>query len=135
MAKGWDDVAYHSIIGNGHGMPDGAVEQGRPDGVKGSAVWGRNTGLLHVCLVGDFSRASPTSAQLVTLGEWLLHRAVRYDVDRVVGHKEAALPSHPTACPGALPLDNIRRWFAFELPFYRAKGAPTQSLAAFLEAP
>jgi hypothetical protein len=135
ILRGFGDIGYHSVIGSGRGMPDGACEQGRPDGVKGSAVWGRNTGLLSVCLVGDFTKTAPTRAQLITLGEWLLHRAVRYGVTRILGHKEAALPSHPTACPGALSLDKIRAWFAVQVPLYRATGAPTESLAAFLEAP
>jgi N-acetylmuramoyl-L-alanine amidase len=134
IKRGFGGCGYHSLVTNGHGGPDGQVFQGRPDSVKGCGVWGANTGALHIALVGDFTKTAPTHAQLVTLGEWLLHRAVRYGVTRILGHKEAALPSHPTACPGALPLDRVRQWFAVQVPLYRAMGAPTESLAAFLEA-
>jgi hypothetical protein len=112
MAKGWNDIGYHSVIGNGLGMPDGKCEPGRPDAVKGSAVWGRNTGLLHVCLVGDFTQRAPTRAQLDTLGEWLRHRSKAYGATKAVGHKELALPGHGTLCPGDLPLNKIRAWFS-----------------------
>jgi N-acetylmuramoyl-L-alanine amidase len=131
IARGFGDVGYHSVILNGHGGPDGRCDQGRPDSVKGCGVWGNNTGLLHVCLVGQFARSASgytpaTTAQLGTLGEWLQHRSKTYGALRIVGHKEIALPSHQTLCPGDLPLDKIRQWLAC--------GSPN-SLAAFLEAP
>jgi N-acetylmuramoyl-L-alanine amidase len=136
-ARGWLMAGYHSILGNGHGMPDGSCEQARPDAMKGSAVWGANTGVLHIALIGQFAPEAPnpcpvTGRQLATLGEWLLHRAVRYHCTEIKGHKELALPGHATACPGNLPLDLIRAWFAQSLPYYQKHGQALVSLAAHL---
>jgi hypothetical protein len=119
ILRGFGDIGYHSVIGSGRGMPDGKCEQGRPDGVKGSAVWGRNTGLLSVCLVGNFELTLPTPAQLASLGEWLLHRSHTYGALTIVGHKEIALPQHGTLCPGRnFDLAAVRRWFDVARPLF-----------------
>lgn len=117
---GWSDVAYHEVICNGKGGPDGHIQQGRPHAVKGAGVWGNNGGSVQVCLVGNFAPGTPgysgmmTEQQAASLGWWLAKNATRYGIKdgrRVVGHKEITLPGHGTACPGDLPLPLIRQWF------------------------
>lgn len=134
IERGWSDIGYHAVIGNGRGQPDGLVRQGRPAAVKGSAVWGANTGKLHVCLVGNFEVTRPTGRQLASLGEWLLAKSHRYGGHEglsIKGHKEVALPGHGTLCPGAhLNLGYVRKWFKYAWPNFLAD-AHYVSLAAF----
>lgn len=124
-ARGWSDIGYHRVIGNGRGFEDGAIHEGRKDSVKGSAVYGNNTGKLHVCLVGNFESTDsgytgpPTASQLSALGHLLQVWELKYHPKGerghiVVGHKEITIPGHGTACPGdRMPLDEIRQWFNY----------------------
>lgn len=119
---GATDIGYHEVIGNGHGLPDGHIAEGRPHDMVGAGVWGNNSGKLHVCCVGNFERPDkgytgrPSDKQLFALGHWLHTNARRYGISspgRVVGHREIALKGHETACPGTdMPLHTIRLWFA-----------------------
>lgn len=107
----WLGIGYHFVIGNGHGMPDGAVEatfrwkrqlQGAHAGVRKFNEQG-----IGVCLVGDFNRHPPTRRQLVA-AERLVQQLARLNgIDR-----EQILPHwqiRATACPGKLfPLDDLR---------------------------
>jgi hypothetical protein len=123
-ARGWADVAYHAIITNGRGGPDGALQAGRPERQQGAGVWGNNKDRLQICLVGNFEKGhpgftgQPTAKQLRTLGEWLIEkiRKHRIPTTKIHGHKEIALPGHGTACPGSeFPLRQIQRWCIEEI--------------------
>jgi hypothetical protein len=140
-AKGWSDIGYHGLI-----LPDGVFQQGRPDEQVGAGVYGANTGLLHVALIGQFDKHSPgftgrpTKAQLATLGGWLLDRNWKYagrfarPALEVAGHREKALPTHPTVCPGSeFPLADVRRWFEHYAMVWRPGETPTVSLGEFVE--
>jgi len=81
---GLTELAYHFVIGNGHGAGDGKVEIGN--------LWQRQrpgfTSLVHrgkgnsnnvvdICLIGDFARTGPTDdqrAELVNLVQELQKR-------------------------------------------------------------
>jgi hypothetical protein len=121
-ARGWSDIGYHWVIGNGHGLPDGHIAAGRPEEIQGAAVKLNNRYKLQVCLIGNFHKGDPgytglpTPAQYAALGHWLLVKGVQYvnkgKFPSVVGHKEVALPKYPTACPGnQFPLDLVRMWY------------------------
>jgi hypothetical protein len=135
-ARGYSDIGYHAVI-----QPDGRTEAGRSEAIDGAGVWGNNSQKLHVCLIGQFAvkepgyTGPPTLAQLAALGRWLDSRGKTYGPSHprpVVGHREITLPGHGTACPGDLPLDLIRAWFAsgrsLSLPEYL--NAPAEVVGA-----
>ena len=71
LARDWDGLAYHFVIGNGRGTADGAIEVGfrwtqqREGAHAGSDFW--NDHGIGICLVGDFSKTKPTAAQMHAL--------------------------------------------------------------------
>lgn len=120
MARGYSDIGYHWLIGNGCGIDDGQIVPGRPEAKVGAAVFKHNAGNLYCCLIGQFARAAPgytgppTPRQWAALGHWLWVKGRAFSVppERVLGHDEWAIPGHHTQCPGDLPLAAIRRWYA-----------------------
>lgn len=131
--RGYADIGYHDVIGNGLDLPDGHISTGRPHDQVGAGVFGANTGKLHVCLIGNFEEKPPTPAQLAALGHWLHTNLRRYKVApaAVVGHREIALEGHGTLCPGRfMPLDRIRAWCAAE----SSRKTPARDLATTLRA-
>lgn len=134
--KGWIGIGYHTLILNAHPGPDGHISQGRPDSQVGAAVKNRNAGNLYCCLVGKLHEHSATRKQLHALGHWLLKRGVQYNIKSqdILGHREWALPSNPTQCPGLLPLDKIRKWYHDQIGPAR-RGEIVQSLAEYLLGP
>jgi len=114
---GFLDIGYHYVIGNGAGMPDGEVGEGRDVQYKGAAVKRNNTGKIHICLVGNLETdheeftGAATKQQLNSLGKLLVFLFDEYRDIAIVGHREVALNEYPTLCPGSsLDLDNIRLW-------------------------
>jgi hypothetical protein len=145
MARGWADIGYHAVCGNGRGMGDGWIGHGRADEKQGAAVFGANAGKLHVCLVGNFHKPEPgftgppTRAQLDALGGWLLQKSWLYAGRfarpplEVAGHKEVALPTHPTACPGSeFPIKLVRRWFEKTAVIWKPDAKAAVSLGSFI---
>ncbi|MBL8683155.1 MAG: N-acetylmuramoyl-L-alanine amidase [Myxococcales bacterium] len=104
-------MAYHFVIGNGRGMPDGRIEAGprwrlqqqgahvaaRLRDARGASV---ADAAIGVCLVGNFERERPTRAQLASLRRLLRALQRRYAIapSAVRGHCDVH-PGH-TACPG-----------------------------------
>jgi hypothetical protein len=103
--RGWNELGYDFVIGNGSLTGDGQVEIG-PRWTK--QVTGAHAGVrdhpefnefgVGICLVGNFDLGRPSAAQmqsLVSLVRWLMHR---YDIPktRVLGHGMLK----PTDCPG-----------------------------------
>lgn len=93
-------IAYHYVI-----LPDGTVQQGRPDHCIGAHARTHNT-WLGICLVGAFSNLSnpqwhpsrPTRAQMASLLA-LCHRLMsQYHIppENVKQHRDVSL----TWCPG-----------------------------------
>ena len=98
----WRGIGYHFLIGNGEGMPDGAVEatfrwRGQLSGAHAGRRAENELG-VGVCLVGDFDAADPTPAQLASARRLIAFLRERYDLpaERVVPHGEISA----TACPG-----------------------------------
>ncbi len=112
-------MAYHFVIGNGRKSGNGQIEIG--------ARWDRqingghvasdylNNIAIGICLVGDFNRDVPTTAQLEALEELIdyLHRRVGKVEGRksiVKAHKE--INPRPTDCPGRkFPYRWLKRTF------------------------
>ena len=107
-------LAYHFVIGNGHGTPDGVIEIGSrwKYQLHGGHVskWEFNNHGIGICLVGNFEKTNPTPKQLASfrelttyLGGELLDNRYKFYV-----HKEI----NPTLCPGLhFPTDTMHRVF------------------------
>ncbi|MCA9109635.1 MAG: N-acetylmuramoyl-L-alanine amidase [Planctomycetaceae bacterium] len=98
----WRGIGYHFVIGNGHGMDDGAIEatfrwreqlEGAHAGISRYNEQG-----VGICLIGNFEKHSPTEAQIVSLKKLIAWLSQEYDisVDQVKGHRDLKA----TACPG-----------------------------------
>ncbi len=100
-------LAYHFVIGNGHGSGNGQIEVGHrwTAQLNGGHVASDylNDIALGICLVGDYNRDVPNKAQIIALNELITY--LRYRVGRVQG-KESIVKAHkeinprPTDCPG-----------------------------------
>ncbi|MEO8824887.1 MAG: N-acetylmuramoyl-L-alanine amidase [Chthoniobacterales bacterium] len=100
-------LAYHFVIGDGHGSGDGEIEIGNrwKQQINGGHVASDylNNIALGICLVGDFNRDRPTAAQEVALDELIVYLRKRVGKfsgkpSTVVAHKE--INPRPTDCPG-----------------------------------
>jgi hypothetical protein len=97
-------LAYHFVIGNGHGMGDGEIGVGsrwtrQLDGGHLTSLK-QNEISLGICLVGNFDRHEPTAKQLQqlkTLVEALLRRCGLSN-DAVKTHQQINVLY--TRCPG-----------------------------------
>jgi N-acetyl-anhydromuramyl-L-alanine amidase AmpD len=103
-AKGWDELGYHFVIGNGTGSGDGQIEVG-PRWAK--QKWGAhaktadqryNNYGIGICLVGNFDIERPTRAQMESVARLVgyLMKTYRIPAVAVVGHSE----TKATECPG-----------------------------------
>jgi N-acetyl-anhydromuramyl-L-alanine amidase AmpD len=104
-AKGWDELGYHFVVGNGTGSADGEVEVGgRWSKQKHGAhckVMGHpeyNDVGIGICLVGNFNVTRPSRMQMASLARLVRYLMDRYNIprDRIYGHGQLK----PTDCPG-----------------------------------
>jgi hypothetical protein len=107
LAKGWDGLGYHFVVGNGSLTGDGHVEVGfrwtrQLHGAHARAREGDdnrwNEYGIGICLIGDFRYQRPSRAQMEALVK--LVRALRAEfhipLNRVVPHDAIKA----TLCPG-----------------------------------
>ena len=94
--QGWPGIGYHLIISrDGRIFLAGGAETIR------AHVFGRNETSIGVCLIGDFTSATPDLRQLVAAGR--LFRELDFALGGAIPaytHRAYALPGHGTACPG-----------------------------------
>jgi len=91
-------IGYHYLV-----LPDGRVEQARPDWMPGAHTRGHND-MLGICVVGAFTRDSrgalrrPTAAQMEALRRLTRDLLARYHLPprRVYLHRDLGR----TECPG-----------------------------------
>lgn len=104
--RGWDEMGYHFVIGNGTDTGDGQVETGtrwhkQKHGAHCKTADNRyNDHGIGICLVGDFENGgTPTPAQMASLERLVafLVRRCAVPVGRVTSHGAV---THRTACPG-----------------------------------
>jgi len=119
-AKGWDELGYHFVVGNGTDTADGQIEVG-PRWPK--QKWGAhaktpdnrfNNYGIGICLVGNFDVERPTKAQLQNLSKLVAYLMKTYHIpaDRVIGHGE----TKATDCPGRnVHVAEIRRMATAQL--------------------
>jgi hypothetical protein len=108
----WLGIGYHFLIGNGRGMPDGAVratfrwKEQIHGAHSGDAVF--NTRGIGICVIGNFENGPPSMAQLESLKSLVKILAVRHRItpENFMGHGSVKA----TACPGKhFPLNEIRQ--------------------------
>jgi hypothetical protein len=103
-ARGFDELGYHFVIGNGTNSGDGQIEVGprwtkQKWGAHDNALDNRyNTNGIGICLVGNFDKYHPTAAQQQSLIRLTAYLMKTYNVpaDRVLGHGQ----TKTTDCPG-----------------------------------
>ena len=114
-AKGWDELGYHFVIGNGTDTSDREVEVGErwveqkhgahcktPDEYY-------NQHGIGICLVGNFNHYPPTAAQMRSLVRLVrfLCRRFHISVSRIYTHGGI---TGKTDCPGAdFDVETLRR--------------------------
>ena len=107
-------LAYHFVIGNGKGMPDGEIAAGGrwskqlPGGHLASEALNRVS--LGVCLVGNFQETSPTSAQIKSLAALInyLMGKCRLTAKAVKTHQQ--INTVYTECPGKkFPVSSLKK--------------------------
>jgi len=102
--RGFDELGYHFVIGNGTNSGDGQIEVGpswtkQKWGAHDNALDNRyNTNGIGICLVGNLNKNPPTPKQLHSLMRLVVYLMKTYDIpdDRVLGHGE----TKTTQCPG-----------------------------------
>jgi hypothetical protein len=105
-AKGWDELGYHFVIGNGTDTRDGQVEVGsrwprQKWGAHAKTPDNRfNDFGIGICLVGNFDISKPSDEQMKSLAKLtaFLMKTYRIPPERVVGHGD----TKATDCPGRL---------------------------------
>jgi len=104
-AKGWDELGYHFVIGNGTGSGDGEVEIGSRWTKQKHGAHAKIPGHpeyndvgIGICLVGNFDVTRPTEAQMQALARLVRYLMDRYHIprDHIYGHGQLK----PTDCPG-----------------------------------
>lgn len=100
-------LAYHFVIGDGHGSGDGQIEIGHrwTAQLNGGHVASDylNDIALGICLVGDFNRDQPTKAQVGALEElvaYLRERVGKSQGHRAIVYAHKEINPRPTDCPG-----------------------------------
>lgn len=97
-------LAYHFVIGNGHGMQDGEVAVGRrwKEQLDGGhlASEGLNKIAVGICLVGNYESHGPTAKQLRSLKTLIQLLLARCDLSvKAVKTHQQINPVY-TRCPG-----------------------------------
>jgi len=113
-AKGWDELGYHFVIGNGTDTRDGQVEVGSR---WPKQKWGAHAKTpdnrfneygIGICLVGNFDVTYPTAAQMASLDRLVtyLMRTYHIPAGQVLGHRD----TKSTDCPGRhMSVESVRR--------------------------
>ncbi len=123
--RGWDEMGYHFLIGNGNGYPDGAVyvgtrwlkqKHGAHCKVPGNYY---NEHGIGICLVGDLDEHPPTELQMQSLAQLVAFLEARCDIgpDRVLTHGGI---TGKTECPGRhFSINDLFR--RMDLPAYASR--------------
>jgi hypothetical protein len=107
--KHWKGVGYDFVIGNGNGSGDGQVEitfRWRQQ-IAGAHVGGTsgnwaNEDAIGICVVGDFTKTTPTYRQVQSLAKLIRFLQGRYRIpkSRIYGHSNTPGYKGKTLCPG-----------------------------------
>ena len=107
--RGFDEIGYHYIIGNGKLTNDGEVYVGRDVEKVGAHAYGHNYDSIGIALIGNFNFEHPTEKQRENLIKLIRDKSKRYNIllEEVYGHRE--LDNTETECPGRnFDMDKLR---------------------------
>jgi len=98
--RGWKDIGYHWVIGDGKGLIDGKLYKGRSEKFIGAHVKGFNQNSIGIVLVGNFDKAPPSKKQIETLIKFLKAKMKKYKISsgNILGHNETK--DATKTCPG-----------------------------------
>lgn len=109
-------LAYHFVIGNGHGSKDGQIEVGNrwSEQLLGGHLADDelNDHAIGICFVGDFNKTTPTRKQIAAGIELIayLRKLCGGEPPEFKSHQE--INTKPTLCPGKkFPVKSFRRIF------------------------
>lgn len=108
--RGWEEIGYHYLIGNGVVCEDGKLYKGRDESFQGAHVRGLNNRSIGICLIGDMDRFEPTEKQMSTLLDFLTEKLNKHNipVENIIGHRE--FNGVVKTCPGLnIDLNFIRK--------------------------
>lgn len=132
--KGWDELGYHFVIGNGTDTADGQIEVGprwpkQKHGAHAKTPDNQfNEHGIGICLVGNFDTQRPTRAQLASLSRLVAYLMKTYHVPAncVIGHSD----TKATDCPGRnLHVAEVRR-MAVQIATGKDPGDPSIKTAS-----
>lgn len=103
--RGWDELGYHFVIGNGTDTADGQIEVGprwttQKHGAHAKTPDNKyNDHGIGICLVGNFENQRPTAKQMASLTRLVAYLADTYRIPpgNIIGHK---MTGKVTDCPG-----------------------------------
>lgn len=103
--RGWDELGYHFVIGNGTDTADGQIEVGprwptQKHGAHAKTPDNKyNEHGIGICLVGNFDNHRPSAKQMASLTKLVAYLADTYKVPQasIIGHK---MTGKLTDCPG-----------------------------------
>jgi hypothetical protein len=103
--KGWDELGYHFVIGNGTDSGDGQIEVGPRWPIQKHGAHAKtpdqryNNYGIGICLVGNFDLDRPTAKQMQSLARLTAYLMKTYSIrpDHVLGHRDTG---RATDCPG-----------------------------------
>jgi len=107
-------LAYHFVIDNGMGGPDGRIEVGR----RWKTQWegGHTSNKLMnkigvgICLVGNYQKSFPTKKQLRSLCKLVRYLQITYNIPsrNIILHRQVM--QRRTECPGRkFPVETFKR--------------------------
>jgi N-acetyl-anhydromuramyl-L-alanine amidase AmpD len=98
-------LAYHFVIGNGRGMPDGQIAIGNRWALQLNgghlASEDLNRISIGICLIGNFDNGQPTKRQMESLRALVLHLMARCRLPASSVRTHRQINTKPTECPGA----------------------------------
>lgn len=109
-------IAYHFVIGNGQGIPDGKIEmthrwrrQLNGGHVASSKL---NSTAVGICLVGNFEKSKPTRRQIESLQSLCTYLTRKCSLSRTRIQTHRQINPRPTKCPGKhFPMDRFKAAF------------------------
>ncbi|MFU7514886.1 peptidoglycan recognition family protein [Clostridium sp. HCS.1] len=110
-SKGWKGIGYNFYISK-----NGTIYEGRPEGSEGAHTLGENSSSIGICLEGNFEDEEVKEAQLKNLINLSLYISLKYDIYKIIGHKEV----YSTLCPGEkFPLEEVRKMIVKNIKKYK----------------
>ena len=103
----YPEISYHYVI-----FPDGHIFQARRETRVGRGARENNAWVIHIMLVGDFTKENPTDLQYSQLNKVISEIQTRHAIWSITGHGQNK--GEHSSCPGEnfdyLRVDQIKKW-------------------------